>query len=277
MNLVLRQWSVIVLLLFTALSLLYAVPDSCVYKIYQFPEGKLPFIDGRADDWETVPESYVIGIDSMKEDEGKYFKPDHKTLNIKVKLGWSKESNRLYFLYEAYDNYWSFSREDLSVDIFEVVVDGDRSGGPFISKFYPFKDVTEEESWILFQGRQAQNYHIYTPSKNGDWCMYWGPQDWLKYAPYSDHAYRYDFREGEAGKLMLEFYITPFDYAAPEGPDYSVVSRLWENKLIGIAWAVIDYDNNLGKGKDGFWNLSDEHTMYGNADYLKTFRLMPQE
>ena len=32
--------------------------------------------------------------------------------------------SQLYFLYEASDDYWDFSRSDLHNDIFEVVVDG---------------------------------------------------------------------------------------------------------------------------------------------------------
>ena len=38
--------------------------------------------------------------------------------------------------------------------------------------------------------------------------------------------------------------------------------------------AVIDWDAHP-TSKDGFWNLSDEHTMYGNASYLHKFKLMP--
>lgn len=251
--------------------------DTTVFKVFCFPSNKIPSIDGKTIDWDIVPQSYAIGIEAMTEDEGKYSKPNKKTLDISVKVGWSKASNRLYFLYEAYDNYWSFSRDDLMVDIFEVVVDGDRSGGVFIDKFYPFKDVSKEQAWDLFHGRQAQNYHIYTPSKKGDWCMYWGPQQWLKQKPHSNYAYNYNCKEGESGRLILEFYITPFDYASPKGADHSLISELYENKLIGLCWAVIDYDNNQGKPKDGFWNLSAHHTMYGDASLLKTFRLMPLE
>lgn len=251
-----------------------SVNDS-ILSIFKFEKGKEPTIDGLVSDWDCVPESYVITIDGMVEDEGKHTVADKSNLDIKVKVGWSENEGRLYFLYEAYDNYWSFTRDDLMVDIFEVVVDGDRSGGPFIDKFYPFKDISKEEAWNLFHGRQAQNYHIYTPPKNGDWCMYWGPQQWLKEKPFSDYAYSYDFKEGESGRLILEFYITPFDYASPRGAEYSVRSELQDNKLIGLCWAVIDYDNNEGKEKDGFWNLSRHHTMYGNASELRTFRLMP--
>ena len=36
-------------------------------------------------------------------------------------------------------------------------------------------------------------------------------------------------------------------------------------------------DNDGNAKNNGFWNLSDEHTMYGNASFLREFRLMPLE
>jgi len=42
---------------------------------------------------------------------------------------------------------------------------------------------------------------------------------------------------------VLEFYITPFDYSPCDGPQRAVESVLTENKLIGLSWAVIDYDD----------------------------------
>jgi hypothetical protein len=104
--------------------------------------------------------------------------------------------------------------------------------------------------------------------------MYWGPQVWLKEKPYADYAYQYSFKEGEAGRLILEFYITPFDHADASGPEKSTPSILQENNYIGLGWAVIDYDANP-ESKDGFWNLSKEHTMYGNASFLPKMKLMP--
>jgi hypothetical protein len=49
-------------------------------------------------------------------------------------------------------------------------------------------------------------------------------------------AYNYNFKPGESGKLILEFWITPFDYAGCEGPQREVETVLTENKLIGMAW-----------------------------------------
>jgi len=273
-----KRASFIILKVIFCINGLFAQAESnAVLKVFCFPEGKIPAIDANTADWNIVPDNYALTIHDMKEDEGKHLAPDIETLDVKIKVGWAKGENRLYFLYEAYDNYWSFTREGLEVDILEVVVDGDRSGGPFIARFYPFKDVSEEDAWNLFQGRHAQNYHIYTPAKGDDWCWYWGPQQWLKQEPFSKYAYNYDFKEGENGKLILEFYITPFDYASPKGYEHSVVSDLYENKLIGLCWAVIDHDNSEAKGKDGFWNLSPHHKMYGDASLLRTFRLMPEE
>jgi len=55
---------------------------------------------------------------------------DTTDLDVTVLVGWVMGLNRLYFLYEAYDDYWDFSNRDLHNDILEIVVDGDLSGGP---------------------------------------------------------------------------------------------------------------------------------------------------
>ena len=212
----------------------------------------------------------------MHDDEHKHAAPDPKDLDIQVKVGWVKGLNRLYFLYEAYDNYWDFADPGLHNDTFEIVVDGDRSGGPLIPQFRNNADQDEWDAHFSMHGVQAQNYHIMTPSEGKDWALAWGCQPWDKELPWANHAQNYNFKPGESGKYVLEFYITPFDYAGCEGPQRAVESELYENKLIGLSWAVIDYDGADAKN-NGFWNLGAEHTMYGNATLLREFRLMPLE
>ena len=245
------------------------------FKVFQFPADKIPRIDGNADDWAIVPESYAIGSDQLK-DTVNNTKRDPKDLDVKVKVGWVKGLNRLYFLYEAYDNYWDFSHRDLHNDIFELVVDGDMSGGPFIKQMHPAK-LDPAEAHFTFHGVHAQNYHIFTPADGKDWTMVWGCQPWIKNLPYANAAYNYNFKHGESGKLTLEFFITPFDYAPYEGPSGAVESKLWENKRIGMSWAVLDYDDDKAERYRAFWNLSHKTTMYGNASDLVAFRLMPIE
>jgi hypothetical protein len=252
-----------------------APPPAQIFKVFQFPADKIPRIDGDLSDWDMVPASYSIGLDQMHDDEHKHVQPDPKDLDIHVKVGWVKGLNRLYFLYEAYDNYWDFADPGLHNDTFEIVVDGDRSGGPLIPQFRNNADQDTWDAHFSMHGVQAQNYHIMTPAEGKDWALAWGCQPWDKELPYANHAQNYRFHSGESGKYVLEFYVTPFDYASCAGPQYSVESQLTENKIIGLSWAVIDYDGNAKN--NGFWNLSPEHTMYGNASFLNEFRLMPLE
>jgi len=251
-------------------------PD-VTFKVFQFPPDMIPRIDGNTDDWAMVPDSYAIGMDQLEDTEA----PGGH---------WVKGLNRLYFLYEAYDNYWDFSRLDLHNDIFEVVVDGDLSGGPLIDIYH--RDVwtpdavgalanidpriSRSDAFFSYQGAHAQNYHIFTPAGDKDWVMAWGCAQYTKELPYANHAIKYDFKPGESGRLVLEFWITPFDYAGCEGPERAVESKLTENKLIGLSWAVIDYDD-VNSPKRKFWNLSHKQTFFGNASQLVGFRLMPLE
>jgi hypothetical protein len=250
-----------------------------VFKIFQFPPEKIPTIDGQTNDWSLVPESYAIGSDQLVDDSGKHQWTDASTPKIHVKVGWVKGLNRLYFLYEADDDYWDFSLPGLHNDTFEIVVDGDLSGGPFEQEFMTNRDIIggKWETYMALQNAHAQNYHIFVPAEGKDWCMFWGPQQWAKDLPYANHAYNYNVRPGQPGHVVLEFWVTPFDYAGMD-PKRAVESVLTENKIIGLSFALIDYDDvNSGGRNNGFWNFSRHHTFFGNADFLCEFKLMPLE
>lgn len=277
----------------------WIVPTLCAlekpevtYQIFQFPADQIPRIDGNREDWSIVPESYVVGTDQLWDDSKKNPAPNPQTLDVRVRVGWVKGLNRLYFLYEASDNYWDFSLPGLHNDTFEIVVDGDASGGPLIDKGHkefwtasrigesaaaPDDRISVDDAHWATHGVHAQNYHIFTPAVNKDWTMAWGSPTWIKEFPWSNAAYQFNFKPGESGQLVLEFWITPFDYAGPEGPARAVESMLTENKIIGLAWAIIDYDNVASRGSSGFWNLTPKHTMYGHASELCAFKLMPIE
>ncbi|MBL8852169.1 MAG: PKD domain-containing protein, partial [Planctomycetaceae bacterium] len=248
------------------------------FQVFQFPTDRIPRIDGRTDDWEIVPESYVIGTKELRETvTGLGDQHDSNDLDVRVTVGWVEGLNQLYFLYEATDDYWDFARPDLHNDIFEVVVDGDLSGGPLIRQMHPVEALREDRNLHFdFHGVHAQNYHIFTPALDKDWTMVWGGQPWIKDLPYANAAQQYDFKPGESGRYVLEFWITPFDFA-PAEPARAITSSLAENKLIGLSWAILDYDDPDAETYDGFWNLSHKTEMYGNASDLVKFRLMPIE
>ena len=98
--------------------------------------------------------------------------------------------------------------------------------------------LSERDAHFSMHGVHAQNYHIMTPAVGKDWALAWGCNAYVKNLPYANAAYDYHFQPGEAGKLTLEFWITPFDYAGCEGPGRAVESALRENKLIGMAWSI---------------------------------------
>jgi hypothetical protein len=156
------------------------------FQVFQFPADMIPRIDGDPADWAMVPDAYAIGTDQLVDDNGKYAKPDPNNLDVRVRVGWVKGMNRLYFLYEAFDDYWDFARPDLHNDTFEVVVDGDASGGPLIDKghreLWTAEHVGEARAqaddrisvWEVnraIHGVHAQNYHIFTPAEGKDWTL----------------------------------------------------------------------------------------------------------
>lgn len=246
------------------------------YKIFQFPQNMMPRIDGDFSDWEMVPDTYAIGLDQLKDTKyGKGTNLDPKDYDVRVKVGWVKNLNRLYFYVEAYDDYWDFDDKGLRQDIFEVVVDGNMSGGPLVKKSIANNGMlSREELHFRGHGAHAQNYHIFTPAEQKDPSMIWGNTPWIKEFPYFNRADDYNFKSGENGKFRMEFWITPFDHADFEGYDRSIETKLTENSKIGLGWCILEYD---GDGMESFINLAHDSRMVFDADFLNTFRLMPLE
>lgn len=267
------------------LALLFILPGAApsqqckgTFQVFQFPAKLMPHIDGKTDDWAIVPETYTYRTGRLTGTHCGYpGKIDTKDIDVSVKVGWVKGLNRLYFLYEAYDNQWDFSRysdkRGYQNDIFEISLDADRSGGPFILNPQLEDSV---ENHFRFSGVHAQNYHIFTPPVNNQWNMVWGSNPWIAWFPWAHQACNYDFKPGEAGRLVLEFWITPFDYAPSEGPEQAVVSRLAENGIIGLSWAILDFDDGEKKAR-GNCTLAPDPLSVKDASYLCPFRLMPVE
>ena len=92
------------LILITAMSIGLERPD-VEFQVFQFPANQIPRIDGDAEDWSIVPDSYAIGTDELRETViGLDDRHDPKNLDVKVKVGWVKGLNRLYFLFSLQES-----------------------------------------------------------------------------------------------------------------------------------------------------------------------------
>ncbi len=246
-------------------------------KIFQFPNDMIPRIDGNTEDWDMVTEDYIYNSDMMINTlakKGESEEIDQKDFHCRVRVGWVKGLNRLYFLYEAYDDYWEFESPNIINDLFEIMVDTDLSGGSFV--FREIENfIRKEEEHLLQKGSHAQNFHIYTPCVGKSWAQVWNCPYWIGRFPYFNRAFSYDFKQGESGKLIMECWITPFDYISFEGPEYSTVSRLKENDIIGLSWLVADFEGK--ERRDANYSLAHENIQVPDATTLRPFRLMPLE
>ena len=244
-------------------------PPGVTYHVFQFPDGKLPKIDGDPSDWKIVPKQFTIDGSHLEDTvRGKGKNMDPADLAVEVTVGWSPKTNRLYFLYKVYDDVHNFHPE--WGDIFEIVIDSDHSGG----RYHGFDDV-DKETEARLACTTAQNYHIFTPPGEGrPWAWVWpGRQQWLVDKPWAERAYKYDFGYKQAGVLYLEFYITPFNYASHLGPKFSALHKMEAGQVMGLSWSVLDYDESH-KRYEGFWNLSHATRMDRTADLLPDFVLM---
>jgi len=89
------------IMLIVFISMAFARPDK-EFKIFQFPQNQIPRIDGDFTDWSIVPDSYTIGNDELQNTKiGEGVPIDPKDFDLKVKVAWVKDLNRLYFYIDA--------------------------------------------------------------------------------------------------------------------------------------------------------------------------------
>jgi len=245
-----------------------------VYSCFQFPDDRLPTIDGDLTDWEIVGDAYAqdtYGLIEYNRHLGRNY--NLHDMDVRVRTGYNAHTNRLYVAVEYWDDFHNFDRvvrvpnrtNPGNDDIFELVVDGDNSGGDFIDGLDPRRMSTH-----------TQNYHIYTHERDGEHVWVWGPQHWLGEAPYAQWASSYPDVHGSAGLSILEFYVTPFNYAHAEGPGLSARAQLAVGDTIGLDYALLDRDDDEPQVVK-FWALADTVDMYRNADFLPDFVLAPLE
>ncbi len=255
-----------------------------IYQSFHFPDDRLPVIDGDLSDWDIVGDAYTQRTWQLIE-YNRNIGRDYDTadLDVRVRTGYNVSSNRIYVAVEYHDNFHNFDRvvarhaEPVHLaqqitpstlgndDIFELVLDADNSGGDFIGDLRARSMSTH-----------TQNYHIYVHERDNAHVWVWGAQMWLAEQPWSNWASRYDGAHGSSGTSVLEFWVTPFNYADPQEPDRSAEATIAEGDTIGMSYAILDRDDEEDRVVK-FWALADTILMYRDADFLPDFVLAPKE
>ena len=246
-----------------------------LYQCFQFPDDRVPTMDGDLTDWEIVGDEYVQDIFQLLDfhfDDAELRRTyDPAGLDLRVRTGYNVSANRIYVAAEYYDDFHNMDRLTTAHrqvghdDIFELVVDADRSGREFV--------YDASRKWV--QNTHAQNYHVYFHEREGNHLWAWGDQVWLEEEPYGKAANVFDGVHGSAGLCVLEFWVTPYNYAHPDGPQFSARAELAAGDTIGMTYAILDFDE-VEKDRH-FWALADTIRMYCNADFASDFVLAPLE
>ena len=95
---------------------------------------------------------------------------------------------------------------------------------------------------------------------------------WIKDLPYANAAYNTTSSPAKAASWCWSSSSRRSITPRREHCARAVPSKLEENKVIGMSWAILDYDDEKAEQYSAFWNLSHKTTMYGNASDLVAFR-----
>jgi len=277
-------WCTILMLCTTASAYVGAV----MHPIYELPTADLPDLhDGTLADWEAVlPGASVTHDDFVAwSDVGDGAPVDPGDLAYQVFLAWHGSSQRVYAAIERVDDVYVNDYEgggSANVwrhDGFELMVDGDHSGGEY--QGFMNSDLTSEELRLAAQS-QAQHYSAVPEAADGHLLALFelsGPHTAAERMPLTLPPY------ADAGGFVLagspsisgiEMYVTPFDALNVVNPGESRPSALYAEKIIGFHIAIPDFDTEPSK-YHGFYTLSGEPATWRYAERFVDGVLLPCE
>ena len=258
------------------------VPDGAVWTAFQWPAGVTPTLDGNLAEWDLVPEDYHIGMDDQHLDAEGNADYDFADLNMKIIVGYSADTDLLYFMMERFDDHYDRDGQGKGAggdDSWEIHVDGDHTGDLMRVSAAVIED---EDERTLAQGRGAQAYHTRFPplgDTGGDsWTWFWMSQaTWHTDPQYGDFGFVLDgsLNSGEA-TAYIEFSKASWDDFIFTGAAESTLHAFVPEEIIGLGWQVVDHDGNgPDQGVDKNWYFSGANDAWRTAASASDFLLAP--
>jgi hypothetical protein len=124
------------------------VPEGLIFGAWNWPTSHLPNLDGDISEWDVLPSELWLEIngDLFAVDDGSGKPVDTSDLWFRFAMGWNDELDRIYYVYDRYDNVWDRDAGGVGCcgqdDSIEVGLDADHSGDWFWSQ----EGQTEEEA-----------------------------------------------------------------------------------------------------------------------------------
>jgi hypothetical protein len=221
----------------------------------QFPDDKLPSIDGNISEWSVIPKvPYEVGNDMYS--DAVYAKQrgeiDVSDLSVRQIVGWNDSNNRLYMMAEVFDNVHNADREDpgqfWTDDAWEIYIapthPDAEGGGP----------AEGGEGGIV---KQSLNFAM--PPIGGNWGQNLPGFEW-RVNPFNNDTWglEYTFEGEEFGEstYFYELWVQPLDFIPDNGNrDEAIETDLSEGDIIAISWTFGDFDEP-GTTYQGFWSTS---------------------
>ena len=260
------------------------LPEGAVLPVWQWPAGGAPVLDGDLSEWQVVPEAYAITQDTpgMAVAEGELGRAkDPADLSYRLIVSWEAASNRLYFMWERFDDIIDLEFADGEgccgqVDSIEIGVDADHSGGLYFA--HPSSAFDSAAERDAARGRQAQGPHVQFGVEGKPWKWNWQHgTHWDNEPPYACCADSYARQggHGEAGTTQAEWYVTPWDEYDQTGPELSVEHDLSEGAIIGLMIAPTDMDIETAGQRGAKWVLGGGRDVWKDAGAFSDFVLLP--
>jgi len=223
-------------------------------------------IDGDLGEWDNVPSAFWTTHDDLIEMiTGTQGDPDAGNLAERIIIGWSPETNYLYFMEEKFDQQlWTVPETN---DNMTIAIDANHSGGQY------YGEAIEE----VMYSREAQHWKTVFNNPDSPIFLWGGTSVWATAEPYSGSRFNIDGESGGPSTLWSEAWFTPFDDLPSDstGPedDRIIINDLTEGNIFGMGFAVQDDDNGVGGGYDGYWVSTGDVIMYYHGDALVDYLL----
>ena len=257
------------------------VPDGVINTAFQWPAGVNPTLDGDLSEGDLVPTDYHLGMAPHLDQEGNA-DYDFADLNMKIIVGYSADTDLLYFMMERFDDHYDRDGQGGGAggdDSWEIHVDADHTGDLMRVSADVIEDETERN---LAQGRGAQAYHTRFPplgDTGGDsWTWFWMSQaTWHTDPQFGDFGFQLDgsLNSGEA-TAYIEFSKAAWDDFIFTGAAASTLHDFVPEEIIGLGWQVVDHDGNGPDASvDKNWYFSGATDAWRTAASASDFLLAP--